>query len=204
MSVMRWEWGAVAVVIAVPLCYFGYTETGAEQGGYAAAAGEGSAQGSLFGQEGIANCSGVIYSSPFGKSKAGCGGGAAPPAAAEGGDARELRAKLSHVLPCKGQQQANNLTRDCAEQNAGAASLVRQLEALVEQGQVQAGAELSSVIERERKAGTASGEYLDELERAEAVLMRIAASGGIDADRKIARPAAMPPDRPRFANRVSN
>jgi hypothetical protein len=90
----------------------------------------------------------------------------------------------------------NDLTADCIEQNAGAAAAVRKLEALVEQGDAGASGELARVVERERKENTSTGEYRDELERGEAVLLRIAASGGMEAERKIVRPQARPADGP--------
>ncbi|NRR32865.1 hypothetical protein HSX11_22095 [Oxalobacteraceae bacterium] len=203
MSINRFEWIALAAVMSVPLCYYGWNETAVSSGfsGQESVHGGGAASTEPSFPEGAVNCSGVMYTNPFGRSKADCA--AIAPAtdsiAAASGNASALRTKLAQVAPCKGSQQANNLSRDCVEQNAVAAGLVRQLEALVEQGQPEASAELAKVVEREGAARTANGEYLDEIERAEAVLMRIAASGGIEADKKIARPHSPSADGPRFA-----
>ncbi|MES2263266.1 MAG: hypothetical protein V4724_32495 [Pseudomonadota bacterium] len=206
MAISKIEWGALAALIAVTLFYYSGAETEASAGAHAVARADGDSVAMLQrgAEGGRANCSGTIYASPFGQGSASCATESPPALATQSGNATELRSKLARVEPCRGTQQANDLTPDCVALNSGAASLVRQLEALVEQGEVQASGELSAVIERERKANTASGEYLDELERAEALLLRIAASGGIEAERKIVRPVAIPAEGPRFANQPVN
>ncbi|MFM9433431.1 hypothetical protein ACFDR9_000468 [Janthinobacterium sp. CG_23.3] len=197
MSMIKCGWAGVAAIAAVVLGYYTVGETSAPSS--VAAAPAAMAQTVNFGDGGQAGCAAVIHASPFARDKANCIADAAPALVAENGDARELHAKVNQLPSCQGPQQINNLTPACVKLNAGAASLVRQLEALVEQGDAEARMALSDVVRRQLGTRTASGEYLDEIERAEAVLLRIAASGGVESEKRIARPGSAAAG-PRFAN----
>lgn len=198
---IRWGWCALAAAVVPPLCYYGLGDHTASARGlpFAPPVAHPVVRPAQAAAGPDTGCNGSVLASPFGTAGARCGGDDPPQSAAVRPDPAALRSRLDRVAPCRGQQTANALTPDCVEQNAGAAAAVRQLEALVEQGDAYASAELARVVERERMDDTATGEYRDELERGEAVLLRIAASGGMAAERKIVRPPAQPAAGPRFA-----
>jgi len=193
---IRWGWCALAAAVALPFSHYGLSDHTASASGLPIApmAARPVARQAEAKAGPDTGCSGSVLANPFGRDGARCGGDVQPQSAGVRPDPAALRRELDRVTPCKGRQTMNDLTADCIEQNAGAAAAVRKLEALVEQGDAYASGELARVVERERKENTSTGEYRDELERGEAVLLRIAASGGMEAERKIVRPQAQPAD----------
>ncbi|AMO98231.1 hypothetical protein CAter282_0282 [Collimonas arenae] len=103
-----------------------------------------------------------------------------------------MRAKLDLVWPCQGIQQPNAASSECTKINADAASLVRQLETLAERGDSQASIDLSNLVQSRKK--TATGEYLEALDHAEAWISRRQISGEKEAEKQISRSSPVPAD----------
>ncbi|WP_211462431.1 hypothetical protein [Collimonas silvisoli] len=137
--------------------------------------------------QGNLRCADMVLSNPYGRGASNCLNDPEPLVPTADGDAKILRAKLDLVWPCQGIQQPNAASSECTKINADAASLVRQLETLAERGDSQASTDLSNLVQSRKK--TATGEYLDALDHAEARISRRSISGGIEAEKQISRPS---------------
>jgi len=120
--------------------------------------------------KGNPRCADMVLSNPYGHGASNCLKDPEPLAPIVDGDATILRAKLDLVRPCQGIQQPNAASSECTRLNADAANLVRQLETLAERGNSQASTDLSNLVQSRKK--TATGEYLDALDHAEAWISR--------------------------------
>ncbi|NKI71170.1 hypothetical protein GN109_17225 [Collimonas pratensis] len=120
--------------------------------------------------QGKLRCADTALSNPYGRGSSNCLNDPEPLVPAADGDAKILRAKLDLVWPCQGIQQPDAASSDCSKINADAAGLVRQLETLAERGDSQASTDLSNLVQSRKK--TATGEYLEALNHAEARISR--------------------------------
>lgn len=116
--------------------------------------------------QGKLRCADMVLSNPYGRRASNCLNDPEPLVPTADGGAKILRAKLDLVWPCQGIQQPNAASSECTKINADAATLVRQLETLAERGDSQASTDLSNLVQSRKK--TATGEYLDALDHAEA------------------------------------
>lgn len=137
-------------------------------------------------------CNDMMQISPFGSGTSNCSNDSAPLSPSADRDVEAVRAKLDLIWPCQAVQQPNAAASECAKTNADAANLVWQLEALAEQGDRQASIDLANLVQSRKK--TATGEYFDALDHAEARLLRIATNGGVEAEKPIPRPSPAPAD----------
>jgi hypothetical protein len=142
--------------------------------------------------QGNLRCADMVLSNPYERGASNCLNDPEPLVATADGDAKILRAKLDLVWPCQGTQQPNAASSECTKINADAANLVRQLETLAEHGDSQASTDLSNLVQSRKK--TATGEYLDALDHAEARISRRSVSGGIEAGKQISQPSSASAD----------
>lgn len=202
MSVAQKVFPGICVIAAACLCYYaligGSQSNSAEQPLASARQLDGakplppfsSTTSAIADAPGKQRCADMMQISPFGSGPSNCSNDPVPLSPTAGRDVTAVRAKLDLIWPCQVAQQPNATASECAKTNADAANLVWQLEALAEQGDRQASTDLANLVQSRKKSAT--GEYFDALDHAEARLLRIAIDGGVEAEKPIPQPSPAP------------